>query len=140
MSSHQRSEFEPIGLQAIRPYLIVGEAQTAITFYQDVFGAEEVERHTTSGGGIGHAKLRFGDTLLELGEHTTAAGRDPEDLPRVGLRLYVTDLDGTYERAIESGATGDPPTDRLPGVRSATIRDPFGLTWWLAMPGPDTTP
>ena len=53
-------------------------------------------------------------------------------MPRVGLRLYVADVDATYGRAIAAGATGTEPTSRLPGTRSATVYDPFGLTWWLA--------
>jgi PhnB protein len=134
MPDSTRSPYEHVGLEAVRPYLIVGDASAAIGFYVDAFGAEEVERHTRPDGGVGHVKLRIGDTLLELGEHPDASGRETEPLPRVGLRLYVTDVDRTYERAVSLGATGDPPSDRLPGTRSATIRDAFGLTWWLAMP------
>jgi PhnB protein len=120
-------------LVAVRPYLIVSDAAAAIAFYQAAFDAEEAERHTTPAGGIGHAKLRVGDTIVELGEHPSAMDRDPEAVPRVGLRLYVADVDDTYRRALENGASGDPPGDRPnQGVRGATVYDPFGLTWWLA--------
>jgi uncharacterized glyoxalase superfamily protein PhnB len=33
---------------------------------------------------------------------------------------------------LAAGAGGEPPSDRLAGSRTATVRDPFGLTWWLA--------
>ncbi len=126
---------ESAGVPAVRPYLIVGDASAAIDFYTLVFDAVEVERHTTPAGGVGHAKLAFGDTILELGEHHDAAKREPQAVPRVGLRLYVLDVDETYERAISGGADGDPPSDRPgQGVRGATVYDPFGLTWWLATP------
>jgi PhnB protein len=128
------SEYEPVGLEAVRPYLIVGDAAAAIAFYTDVFGAAEVERHTTPAGGVGHAKLRVGDSIVEMGEHPSAADRAAEPLPRIGLRLYVTDVDATFARAAAAGATGDPPSARLPGSRSATVHDPFGLTWWLVTP------
>ena len=73
------------------------------------------------------------EAIVELGEHPDAAGRDVERLPRVGLRLYVADVDVTYARAIAAGATGDSPSDRKEqGVRGASVYDPFGLTWWLA--------
>ncbi len=81
------SEYEPVGLEAVRPYVIVGDAAAAIAFYIDVFGAAELERHTTPAGGVAHAKLRIGDSIVEMGEHPSAAGREAEPLPRVGLRL-----------------------------------------------------
>jgi len=133
------SRYEPVGLEAVRPYLIVGDASAAIDFYTSVFGAEQVERHDTPQGGVGHAKLRFGETIVEIGEHPGAVGREADPLPPVGLRLYVTDIDAVHARALAAGATGDGPSSRLPGVRSATVLDPFGLTWWLAMPVPPGT-
>jgi PhnB protein len=134
MPESTRSPYEPVGLQAVRPYLIVGDANAAIEFYVNAFEAMEVERHSKPDGGVGHAKLQMGETILEIGEHPNASERGAEALPRIGLRLYVTDVDATYARALALGAVGDPPTDRLAGTRSATVRDAFGLTWWLAMP------
>lgn len=134
MAQQQRSELEPIGLRTIRPYLIVGDARAAIAFYRAAFDAVEIERHETPSGGIGHAKLRIGEAILEMGEHPDAAGRPAPEIPSVGLRLYVSDIDHTYGRAMAAGATGDAPSSRLPGTRVATVHDPFGLTWWLAQP------
>ena len=132
MAESPRSEYEGVDLRAVRPYLIVADADAAIDFYRLVFGATELERHPTPAGGVGHAKLRIGGSIVEIGEHPDAAGRSAEPLPRVGLRLYVADVDETHARALAAGASGDPPSDRLAGSRTATVRDPFGLTWWLA--------
>jgi PhnB protein len=133
VSGSTRSKYQGADLRAARPYLIVGDANAAIEFYGSVFGAQELERHGTPNGGVGHAKLQLGDSIIELGEHPDAAGRSVERLPRVGLRLYVADVDATYARALSAGATGDAPSDRpQQGVRSASVYDPFGLTWWLA--------
>jgi PhnB protein len=126
------SLYEDAALRAVRPYLIVSDADAAIRFYRHVFDATELERHPTPSGGVGHAKLRMGETILEMGEHPTASGRLSEAIPRVGLRLYVADVDATYNRAIAAGATGDPPSERPPGTRAASVYDPFGLTWWVA--------
>lgn len=131
MTDGPQSEFEGPDLRAVRPYLIVSDAAAAIDFYTAAFGASELERHRTPTGGVGHAKFRIGETILEIGEHPSAANRSAEPLPRVGLRLYVDDVGVTYERAIAGGATGDAPSERLPGTRSATVLDPFGLTWWV---------
>jgi PhnB protein len=132
MTKHPSSEFEDSELRAVRPYLIVSDADAAIDFYRGVFDAQELERHSTPSGGVGHAKLRIGETIVELGEHPSARGRAAEPVPPVGLRLYVVDVDATFARAIDAGAKGDAPSQRLPGTRSATVYDPFGLTWWLA--------
>lgn len=126
------SSYEGIDLRAVRPYLIVGDANAAIAFYVRAFDAVEIERHETPTGGVGHVKLRIGESIVELGEHPDARDRAAERLPRVGLRLYVADVDQTYSRAVAAGAHGDAPAERPPGTRSATVFDPFGLTWWLA--------
>ena len=128
-------DFDPVGLHTVRPYLIVGDATAAIAFYTQAFDAVELERHMRPAGGIGHVKLRVGDAIIEMGEHPSAAGREPAPLPAVGLHLYVTDVDETFRRALAAGATGDAPTDRPEqGAREATVYDPCGLTWWLATP------
>jgi PhnB protein len=133
MPDSARSKYEGADLRAVRAYLIVGDANAAIEFYRRVFDAAELERHTTPSGGVAHAKLEIGETILELGEHPDAARRDTERLPRVGLRVYVADVDATYARAIAAGATGDAPADRTQqGFRGASVYDPFGITWWLA--------
>lgn len=73
-------------LRGVRPYLVVGDAGAAIDFCGRAFEATELERHMTPNGRVAHAKL-------QLGEHPDAAGRAGERLPRVGLRLYVADVD-----------------------------------------------
>jgi hypothetical protein len=68
VTASERSDYEGVGLRAVRPYLIVGDAHDAIDFYQRAFDATELERHETPSGGIGHAKLRISETIIELGE------------------------------------------------------------------------
>jgi PhnB protein len=124
MRENTTSHYEGVGLRDVRPYLVVGDADAAIDFYRRVFDAKELERHTTPTGGVGHAKLQIGETIIELGEHSDAAGRGAERLPRVGLRVYVSDVDDTYDRGVSSGATGEAPSDRPEqGVRGATVYD-----------------
>ncbi len=76
------SEFQGVGLNTVRPYLVVGDASAAIGFYSQVFDAVELERHVTPAGGVGHAKIRIGDAIIEIGEHPSAVGRVGLQLPR----------------------------------------------------------
>ena len=99
MAEGPDSDYEGVGLQAVRPYLIVSNADDAIDFYRRIIAASELERHTTPTGEVAHAKLQIGETIIEIGEHPDASNRDVERLPRVGLRLYVTDVDDTYSCA-----------------------------------------
>lgn len=49
------------------------------------------------------------------------------------LEAYGRPTTGT-EEAVRAGATSiEPPNDEPNGERSATVKDPFGNTWYLAM-------
>ncbi|HSF14553.1 MAG TPA: VOC family protein [Vicinamibacteria bacterium] len=49
------------------------------------------------------------------------------------LYVYVDDADGTYERAIQAGATSlEEPSDVPYGDRRAMVRDAWGNTWQIA--------
>ncbi len=132
MAEDKGSEYEGSDLRAVRPYLIVVDADAAIEFYRLVFDAEELERHATPSGGVGHAKIRIGESIIEVGEHPSASGREAAPIPTVGLRVYVADVDVVYARAVAHGATGTDPSERPAGTRAASVYDPFGVTWWLA--------
>ncbi len=49
------------------------------------------------------------------------------------LYLYVADVDATYRRALEAGATSlSAPADQFYGDRSAGVVDPTGNRWYIA--------
>jgi PhnB protein len=59
----------------------------------------------------------------------------------VSLMIYVEDVDTTYKKAIESGATEVKPLqDQFYGDRSGTLKDPYGHTWTIATHKEDVTP
>lgn len=72
MPDEVKSHYESFDAPAVRPYLVVEDAAAAIAFYGRVFAAEEIERHATPSGGVGHAKLRLGEP--------------PSDRPQQGVR------------------------------------------------------
>jgi len=59
----------PSFARKVSAYFIVKDAARAIDFYKEAFGATEVFRMTDpSDGRIGHAELRFGETLMMLAD------------------------------------------------------------------------
>ncbi len=116
--------------RTVTPYLLVAKAEAELAFLKAAFGARErdVSRHPD--GSIMHAEITIGDSLVMLGQ----AGGQWQ--PRDGsFYLWVDDVDATYRRALESGATSESePEDKPYGHRNAGVIDPSGLTWWIAAP------
>lgn len=131
------SKFKPIpaGFHSITPYLSVANADAAIKFYQRVFGAEEVGRITMGGDTVGHAELQIGNSKLMLAQEMPDWGnKSPQTLggSPVTIALYVADVDATYQRALDAGATViEAVKDQFYGDRAGSLTDPFGHKWHL---------
>ena len=99
-----------------------------IDFLEKAFGAEVVERHESETGFVYHAKVRLGDTIVEMGE-----AHDQWQPMQSAIYMYVEDVDAVYRRALSAGATSVmEPADQNYGDRSAWVKDEFGNTWHLA--------
>jgi PhnB protein len=87
-------------------------------------------------GKIGHAELNLGDAVIMLADESpTVDARGPRTIGGTPgfLHVYVDDVDGVYERAVEAGAKGlRPVEDKFYGDRGGEIEDPFGHRWSLA--------
>ncbi|QIK63716.1 VOC family protein [Leucobacter viscericola] len=122
----------PHGSTSLTPFLAIPNAQGAIEFYRDVFGARVVDV-TEFGGVVVHAELDFGNGHLQLGEpmpdyHLVAAPAGDDDCYSMGL--FCPDVDDLVKRAEAAGATiREPVADFVSGDRFASIRDPFGVRW-----------
>ena len=117
------------GLRSVNVYLHPVGAAKMIDFLKVSFGAEEIISHReTPDGPVLHAKVRIGDSVLEMGE----AHGPYQSLPSM-LFLYVDDVDAWHRRAVAGGATViDEPKDQAYGDRVSAVSDPFGNTWYLA--------
>jgi PhnB protein len=116
--------------RTLTPYLVVPDADVEMRFLKAAFGAIETLCHRNPDGKVMHAELTVGDSLVMIGQSSgewkplTAA-----------LYLWVTDVDGTYARALEAGATSQSaPEDKPYGHRNAGVVDRNGITWWIASP------
>lgn len=121
------AHYIPDGLHTVNIYLHPKGAPALMDFLKRAFGAEEIQRHE-SGGAVVHAQLKFGDSMLEMGE---AHGPYPS-MP-CAIHYYVPDVDQAYRRAVDAGAVSiSAPADQPYGERSAGVFDSHGNTWYLA--------
>lgn len=134
----------PEGYHSVTPYLIVKGAAAAIDFYERAFGATELLRMPDGRGAIAHAEVKIGDSVIMLADENPNLGyRGPRSLggSTVSILLYVSDVDGTYERALKAGARAQRPVaNQFYGDRSGAIEDPFGHFWTISTHVEDVPP
>src|SRR5205085_4117859 len=99
-----------------------------IDFLERAFGAQVVERYQSDEGFVYHARVRLGDSIVEMGE-----AHDQWQPTQSAIFMYVEDLEATYKQALSAGATSAlEPTDQPYGGRSAWVNDEFGNVWYLS--------
>lgn len=116
-------------------YLRARDAERAIAFYKQAFGATEKFRLVEPGGRIGHAELLFGGTTVmlsgEFPEYDCHAP-DPDARGVFVVHLHVDDADAAIAKAVAAGARlTRPAQDQFYGERSGAVRDPFGYDWMI---------
>ena len=116
--------------RTVTPYLVVSDADAELAFLKAAFGATEVDCQRNPDNRVMHAEMKIGDSLVMLGQ---AGGRWT---PRpAALYLWVDNVDATYARALEAGATSESePEDKPYGHRNAGVVDQNGITWWIGAP------
>jgi len=116
------------GMRAVTSYLHPLRAEPVIQFMKRAFGAEEIDKYASPEGVIFHARVKIGDSMLEMGE----ANGPYQPMPTL-FYLYVPDVDAMYSRALNAGAASmSGPADQSYGDRTAAVRDVFGNQWYLA--------
>src|SRR5208337_666869 len=134
----------PEGYHSVTPYLFIKGAASAIEFYKNVFGATELMRMPGPNGQIMHAELRIGDSIVMLSDENPQMGAlSPQSIGGTasGLNVYIANVDGVTQKAIDAGAKlVRPVKDQFYGDRSGTIIDPFGHMWSVATHVEDVPP
>ncbi len=134
----------PEGYPRVTPYLCIDGAAAAIDFYSKVLGAQERMRMPAPEGKIGHAELLIGDSVIMLSdEFPEMDARSPRTVggTPVSLLVYVEDVDATFDRALQAGATAlSPVENQFYGDRSGQFEDPFGHRWSVATHVEDVPP
>ena len=128
----------PDGYHSVTPYLIVEGAADLIDFIKSAFGGQERFRMAGVNGGVGHAEVQIGDSVIMLADSGESEGNIK--MPAM-IHLYVDDCDATYKTALAAGGTStQEPETKFYGDRNAGVKDAFGNLWYLSTHVEDVPP
>jgi uncharacterized glyoxalase superfamily protein PhnB len=126
----------PEGYHTLTPFLTVRDAERAIEFYKNAFGAESRGVMKGPDGKVMHAEIKIGDSVIMMSDEFPAFGSvSPQGLggSPMGLHIYVEDVDASFDRAVKAGAQVEMPVmDQFWGDRYGRLKDPFGHKWSIA--------
>jgi uncharacterized glyoxalase superfamily protein PhnB len=92
---------------SITAHIVVQGADRAAAFYQDAFGAEEIERIPTPDGRLMSVQLRIADSILHVADEFPEMGvLAPRSVggTAVVLALDVADAAAVFAQAVAAGA------------------------------------
>jgi uncharacterized glyoxalase superfamily protein PhnB len=122
-------------VSALYPFLAVSDADAAIAFYAEAFGAVVRERLEAPGGAV-VAVLEIDGMPFGVATEALQLGTpSPETTGATTVRvsLHVGDPDAVAARAVEAGAKEMfPVEDQSYGLRQGRVVDPFGHHWLIA--------
>ncbi|MFN2134567.1 MAG: VOC family protein [Candidatus Promineifilaceae bacterium] len=122
------SSYKPEGYNNVSPYLVVNGAEGTIAFLTAAFGAQEIRRFPSDSGGIMHAEVRIGDSVIMLADGVEQWPAFPAH-----VHVYVPDVDAAYRLALDAGATPvQEPEKKEDEDRRGGVLGPGGTTWWIA--------
>lgn len=121
--------YTPEGFGTVNAYLFVEKPEEFITFLQNSFFAEEVNRSTNEKTGeIANCILKIGDSCFMISQ-----ARGEFLGMRTSFYLYVNDVDKVYQNALAQGAESVlEPADMDYEDRQAGVKDPAGNYWWIS--------
>lgn len=122
------AQYKPVGYSTVSPYLIVDGANETIAFLQRVFGAVELRRFPDEAGKLMHSEVRIEETVIMIAD----GGEGWPPIPSY-VHIYVADVDATYRRALDAGATSvQAPVKKEDEDKRGGVKDGGGTTWWIA--------
>ena len=111
----------PAGWHSVTPRLVVRDPAKMVQFLRDTFGATGALVENAP------AQMLIGDSIVMV----SATGL--RDFRPAFLYVYVDDVDATYAKALQAGATSVEAPQAVPyGDRRAMVSDPWGNDWQIA--------
>jgi uncharacterized glyoxalase superfamily protein PhnB len=122
------SSHKPEDYSTVSPYLIVDGASETIEFVVRVFDGVPLRRFADESGKLVHAEVRIDDTVVMVADAVQGWPAVPSH-----VHVYVADVDATYRRALEAGASSvQEPVQRDDPDKRGGVKDAGGTTWWIA--------
>ena len=122
-------KLSPNHYTTVTPWIISSSSARLIEFMQAAFDAREVanSRITNEAGIIIHVAIKISDAIIQLFDAREGWGPTPSF-----LNLYVENIDSTYQKALQLGATSVTDiTELWFGEKVCRILDPYGNLWWI---------
>lgn len=135
--------YVPRDFKTVNVFLIVKDAENALRFYNNAFGAEVIMKLTDPNGKIVHAEMKIEDSIIMLAEEEGSMTLSPETTGSAGvvIQLYTGDAEGLFETAVKAGAeVVFPLKSQFYGDRAGRVKDPFGHQWIIATHEEDVPP
>jgi len=135
----------PEGFHSVTPMFMFKDCRKAIDFYKAAFGAQERHAMPGPGGqGVMHAEVQVGDSIIMMGDENlqeTCKSAESMGGSPISFYLYVENVDASFRRAVEAGATVRMEVQEMFwGDRAGSVQDPFGYNWMLATHTRDPSP
>ena len=92
-------------------------------------GVHRIPRKGFASGAIVHAELRFGKSVVEIGE-----AHGPFQNRPTTIYLQVPNADTAHDNAVVAGGKSMQPPTNQPYGRVAAVQDEFGNSWYLSSP------
>jgi uncharacterized glyoxalase superfamily protein PhnB len=119
----------PEGYGTVFPYMIVDSAEALVDFLSQVFNAKVVGKTVLPNGRAANIRIRIGTSTFMVSE----AGDGAMKAMPGAYYIYVEDVDGTFEKAIASGAEKIFEPSDMPYLdRQAGVKDSSGNVWWIS--------
>jgi PhnB protein len=136
IGTHKGARYLPEDTHNLMPYLHPTGAPKMIEFLKQAFGAEDIFVYQSPDGIVHHAKVKLGNSIVEMGE----AHEQWKPMPMTFM-LYVEDCDAWYARAMkaEGAVSAGEPADTPYGGRVGAVKDPFGNMWYISAHIKETT-
>ena len=128
---------DPFGRPALTAGVFYKDPWTALDWLERAFGFARSMVITDKDGRLGHAEMRFGDSLVYVGGEWAEFVASPATLDGKNTQMIHVHLkhglDSHCARARAAGAVIlQEPTDQFYGDRTYRARDPEGHVWTFA--------
>jgi PhnB protein len=118
---------------SVVPHFTVRDAERAVAFYRDAFGAEELSRIPVPDGRLMSVQLLIAGDVVHLADEFPEMGvLSPLSIGGTAtvLGLEVDDAEVMFAQAVAAGASvRQPLQDVFWGDRHGQLDDPFGHRW-----------